>query len=277
MLEYSNLVNPYVDAELRAAAQHRADMALVELKSRFDKIKSMQLLQIEAEKDSVVDKVNRFSMGIYQSQMKNLYEFASDNLETIFSLLGKETGLMTYVLNRATIESISVALWLASFDSVEKRAFHAIDLTYCNYTNSKDAFREVAESDKSIEEIQNLALALLHDCKNEMKAYRTKSFSKAINRSQAVQKVDSIYRKQIGARHLYSGLTVWKICSGITHASESAIGNMTVYTSKENNDELKKKTQLLKPKSSSLALVLYPTIENLELFAHVYRQQCRRS
>ena len=184
---------------------------------------------------------------------------------------------MSYVLNRATIESISVALWLTSFDSIEKKAFHAIDLTYCNYSNSKEAFREVAGMDKSIEKIQNLALALLHDCKNEMKSYKTKSFSKAINRSQAVQKVDSIYRKQVGDRHLYSGLTVWKICSGVTHASESAIGNITVYTSSENNTALKEKTQLLRPKSTSLALVLYPTIENLELLAQVYCQQCRHS
>ena len=88
--------------------------------------------------------------------------------------------------------------------------------------------------------------------------------------TQIVKKADAIYRRVRGKRHLYQGLTSWQICSGVAHGGQIAIGNMPVFTVLKDDGKRY-------PKASTLSLMLYPTIENLELFTEIYQKQCECS
>ena len=262
--------NPSSDEELSKAAIHKAEMSLVELEARFKAVRKLGLENLAAEDGSIIANANKRSMGIYQSQLISLLQVSLETLNAIFATQNEALGITPYILNRSAWESIATAIWLASFDTLEKRAFNALRLTLDNYKDSKRALQEIAGEAGEVQALHDLATALLGDAKRRFKAFEGKQASGMPQHTQIVKKADAIYRRVRGKRHLYQGLTSWQICSGVAHGGQIAIGNMPVFTVLKDDGKRY-------PKASTLSLMLYPTIENLELFTEIYQKQCECS
>ncbi|MCB4871970.1 hypothetical protein KZO99_08420 [Bifidobacterium pseudocatenulatum] len=129
--------NPSSDEELSKAAIHKAEMSLVELEARFKAVRKLGLENLAAEDGSIIANANKRSMGIYQSQLISLLQVSLETLNAIFATQNEALGITPYILNRSALESIATAIWLASFDTLEKRAFNALRLTLDNYKDSK--------------------------------------------------------------------------------------------------------------------------------------------
>lgn len=256
--------------KLSKAAEHRGEMSIVELEIRFRAVRSLELENRIVEDGSIIANANQRSMGIYQCQLISLLQVALETLNTVFATRHEAMGITPYILNRSALEAISTAVWLASFDTIDKRAFNALKLIDDSYKKSKQALQEIADPSDGILELQNLAVALLGNAKRGFKAFRGSQKARPPHHTQIVKKTDAIYRRDRGKRHLYQGLTSWQICSGIAHGDQIAIGNMPVFTILGNDEKRY-------PKTSTLSLMLYPTIENLELFAAIYQEQCECS
>lgn len=169
--------NPISDEELSKAAIHKAEMSLVELEARFEAVRKLKLEDLAAEDGSIIANANKRSMGIYQGQLISLLQVSLETLNAIFATQNEALGITPYILNRSALESIATAIWLASFDTLEKRAFNALRLTLDNYKDSKRALQEIAGEAGEVQALHDLATALLGDAKRRFKAFEGKQAS----------------------------------------------------------------------------------------------------
>ena len=264
--------NPSSDEELSKAAIHKAEMSLVELEARFEAVRKLGLENLAAEDGSIIANANKRSMGIYQSQLISLLQVSLETLNAIFATQNEALGITPYILNRSALESIATAIWLASFDTLEKRAFNALRLTLDNYKDSKRALQEIAGEAGEVQALHDLATALLGDAKRRFKAFEGKQASGMPQHTQIVKKADAIYRRVRGKRHLYQGLTSWQICSGVAHGGQIAIGNMPVFTVLKDDGKRY-------PKASTLSLMrAYPCFTlSMRRLRRMTRSVCGRS
>lgn len=193
------------------------------------------------------------------SQIQSFGTVAVDNLRATFLYVEKTNDIpMTalYSMIRAAVESTSYGLWMLSAGKNDKLAFLSLRLAYENNEDLGSLGKTfVSESD---EEKGNVRKRLI-ELQQAIPSYRSKDLKQRATTTDVVSNAD----KAVGTRAYFTGLQVWKSCSGLAH-SNLAVMHMLLERTFTGESTSTSGMYVLTSRITFVAGFLYTAVENLE-------------
>lgn len=201
--------------------------------------------------------------------LKNFDMVAIDNLRAVSLYIEKAHDFPQMALHsmiRSAVEATSTGLWLLHGGSDEKRAFNCLRLTY-EYNESvvslANAFGDTTSTGSGIRQ-------RVMELQQNLSQYRSRNLSGHVTTTDIVAVADKV----VGARKYFSGLKVWKACSGLAHGNGLLLPILLEHKSTGQSDDVGLELHLT-TRLTFLGGFFITAIENLERLDFLYREQCQ--
>lgn len=198
-----------------SAAEEQAGMLLIEEASK--RIQAILDLPDWADPEpgsplAAVDKLIPIQPMSYH--LKNSNMVAVDNLRATVKYIEKANDvpmMALYSMIRSAIESTSYGLWLLSATRADRRAFYCLRLSYENNEAKASLARAFNPQDKGGAKTRKKLLELQQD----LRRYKHRDLSGRVTTTDVVVNADKV----VGKRRAFTGIQVWKSCSGLAHGN----------------------------------------------------------
>lgn len=143
---------------------------------------------------------------------------AVDNLRATVRYI-EETNdvpmMALYSMIRSAVESTSYGLWLLSATRPDKRAFYCLRLSYAYNEDMVSLARAFNPQDKSGAKTRSKLLELHQN----LRRYKLRDLSGRVTTTDVVVNADKV----VGKRRHFTGIQVWKSCSGLAHGNSAVM------------------------------------------------------
>ncbi|UTT71160.1 hypothetical protein NMQ03_08830 [Arthrobacter sp. DNA4] len=196
----------------------------------------------------------------YQPMSNQLSIFdmvAVDNLRASVKYIEKANDVpMTalYSMIRSAVEATSYGLWLLLAGKVDKQAFLSLRISYENNEDLANLGKVFAPEHESGDAVRKR----LRELQQAIPAYRNRDLSARATTTDVISNADKAVPKRDG----FSGLQVWKSCSGLAHANSAVIPH--ILERKFAGDVENGKMFRLTSRMTMLGAFLIAGVENVE-------------
>lgn len=185
--------------------------------------KSKNLL--EPPPNSWLGRVDNKTMPFPTSEsVRLLATVAADNLREVDQTLKDRLPLYSlYSLIRSAVESSSIALWQLEAKSEDLAASRTLRIQRQNIAADRTLWNTVVRTRNGYhDELHNKAEAK----HNALKGINNSDFNKAVQSTSLIRNVDEIYPSESSIMDIFSGVEVWRLCSGVVHANQFSVSKI---------------------------------------------------
>lgn len=198
------------------------------------------------------------------NQLSIFHMVAIDNLRAAVKYIEKANDIpMTalYSMIRSAVEASSYGLWLLSAGKADKQAFLSLRISYENNEDLANLGNVFVPDQRTGGNVRRRLLEL----QQAIPAYRNRDLSARATTTDIVSVAD----KTVPKRDSFTGLQVWKSCSGLAHANSAVIP--VILERKFAGDVENGKMFRLTSRLTILGGFLTAGVENLEMLRTVYQ------
>lgn len=250
-----------------SAAEEQAGMLLIEEASK--RIQAILDLPDWADPEpgsplAAVDKLTPIQPMSYH--LKNSNMVAVDNLRATVKYIEKANDvpmMALYSMIRSAVESTSYGLWLLSATRADRRAFYCLRLSYENNEAKASLARAFNPQDKGGAKTRKKLLELQQD----LRRYKHRDLSGRVTTTDVVVNADKV----VGKRRAFTGIQVWKSCSGLAHGNGALLPVLLerkVVSKTDQGGEYRLTSRL-----TFLGGFLIAAVENLEVMRERYDRE----
>ncbi|WP_314324287.1 hypothetical protein [Paenarthrobacter ilicis] len=152
------------------------------------------------------------------AQLRSFNMVAVDNLRatTLYIEKTNDVPMMAlYSMIRSAVEATSYGLWIVNAGTNQKQAFLSLRLAYENNADLASLGKTFAPGDESGSRVS----ARLLELQQNLPRYRGHDLSNRVTTTDVVTNADRV----VGPRQAFSGLQVWKSCSGLAHGNSAVM------------------------------------------------------
>lgn len=175
--------------------------------------------------DSWLGRVDAKTMPFPASEnVRLLATVAADNLREVDKTLRNRLPIYSlYSLIRSAIESSSIALWQLEAKSEDLAASRTLRIHRQNVASDRTLWDTVVRNTNSYYDELEEAVKAKHDA---LKGVNNADFYKAVQSTSVIRNVDTIYPHKSRNLDVFSGVEVWRLCSGVAHANQFSISKI---------------------------------------------------
>jgi hypothetical protein len=191
------------------------------------------------------------------NQLSIFHLVALDNLRAAAKYIEKANDIpMTalYSMIRSAVESSSYGLWMLGAGKVDKQAFLSLRISYENNEDLANLGKVFVPDQASGGNVRKR----LRELQSAIPAYRNRDIGARAKTTDVIAAADKLVPK----RDSFSGLQVWKSCSGLAHANSAVIP--VILERKYAGDVENGKMFRLTSRMTILGGFLTAAVENLE-------------
>lgn len=204
----------------------------------------------------------------YQPMSNQLSIFdmvAVDNLRAAVKYIEKANDvpmIALYSMIRSAVEATSYGLWLLHAGKVSKQAFLSLRISYENNEDLANLGKVFAPEQGSGGNVRKR----LRELQQAIPAYRNHDLSARSTTTDVISNADKAVPKRDG----FSGLQVWKSCSGLAHANSAVIPH--ILERKFAGDVENGKMFRLTSRMTMLGAFLIAGVENVETLRTLHQE-----
>lgn len=250
-----------------SAAEEQAGMLLIQEASKRIKVILDQPDWADPESGSPIAAVDKLTP--YQPMSNHLHNFntvAVDNLRATVKYIEATNDIpmmALYSMIRSAIESTSYGLWMLSATRADKRAFYCLRLSYENNEDLSSLGRVFNPQDKGGANTRERLLEL----QQSLRRYKDRDLAGRVTTTDVVVNADKV----VGKRHAFTGIQVWKSCSGLAHGNSALLPILLERKFTAQGD--KGVIFMLTSRLSFVGGFLIAAVENLEVMRARYHRE----